>query len=398
MQKFGVNNMLSTLFDTHKFADELVDKVITAIEEERESNRPENLLKILEYLPEQFDDKSEEEYIEAIASALLTSYDNGLYQFAFMQEHMLFMTAIYFVLLKIYHLHKDETSKALYYLLKDRRSEFFSKTNTKNGDLFFGSFAAISESDVFMLLKVVGMDDSLHSDLKDFVKERNDYAHANGRLMLTSDELFAKKVNEYALKIEKVFSLIRSDIENLYINIITCEDFYNPDVRAYYDPDEQIVEEFIRHYSLSRVELNWLRKIKTSNFKKYDGYEHIKDLHIALCHYYTVLVQDDENYHTIEDIYYHHKYQDKADEFVEKELGISGYECVKDGGEFPVYDCPECGQDQLVYDAEADKYHCFHCSQDYEGGELMHCSDCPAIAPVNEVGLCSNCIQRKMED
>lgn len=395
MQEFGVNNMLSTLFDTHKFADELVDKVITAIEEERESNRPENLLKILEYLPEHFDDNSEEEYIEAIASALLTSYDNGLYQFAFTQEHMLFMTAIYFVLLKIYHLHNEETTKALYYLLKDRRNEFFSKSNTKNGDLFFGSFAAIGESDVFMLLKVVGMDDSLHSDLKDFVKERNNYAHANGRLMLTSDELFAKKVNEYALKIEKVFLLIKRDIENLYVNTITCEDFYAPDVRAYYDPDEQIIEEFIKHYSLSRIELNWLRKIKTSTFKKYDGYEYIKDLHIALCHYYTLLVQDDENSRPIEDVYFHHKYQDNANEFVERELGISGYERIKDGGEFPVYDCPECGHNQLVYDAEADKYHCFHCSQDYEGNSLIHCACCDMITYKNEVELCPNCLEQK---
>ena len=92
--------MLSTVLDTSKIAEEITEKIIQEIEEDRDANRPQNLLKILEYLPEHFDDKSEEEYIEAIASALLTSYDNGLYQFAFMQEHMLFMTAIYFVLLK----------------------------------------------------------------------------------------------------------------------------------------------------------------------------------------------------------------------------------------------------------------------------------------------------------
>lgn len=389
--------MLSTLFDTHKFADELVDSVITAIEEARKSNRPENLLKILEYLPEQFDDKSEEEYIEAIATALLTSYDNGLYQFAFMQEHMLFMTAIYFVLLKIYHLHKDETTKALYYLLKDRRNEFFSKSNTKNGDLFFGSFAAIGESDVFMLLKVVGMDDSLHSDLKEFVKERNDYAHANGRLMLTSDELFSKKIDDYYDKTEKVFLLIRKDIEQLYINTITNSDFYDPDIRSYLDPDEQIIEEFVKVYSLSRAELNWLRKIKTNSFKDCPGFEHIKDLHIALCHYYTVLVQDDENYHKIEDIYYHHKYQDKADEFVEKELGISGYERVKDGGEIPLYECPDCDKDQLVCDAETEKYHCFHCGADFKSSDLSVCSECTKLIKNNESCICDACFELKME-
>lgn len=389
--------MLSTVLDTSKIAEEITEKIIQEIEEDRDANRPQNLLKILEYLPEHFDDKSEEEYIEAIASALLTSYDNGLYQFAFMQEHMLFMTAIYFVLLKVYTLHKDETNKALYYLLKDRRSEFFSNSNTKNGDLFFGSFAAINESDVFMLLKVVGMEDSLHSDLKDFVKERNNYAHANGRLMLTSDELFAKKVNEYAQKTEKVFALIRKDIEKLYVNTITDKDFYDPEVRAYYDPDEQIVEEFIKYHSLSRAELNWLRKIKTSCFEEYDGYEHIKNLHIALCHYYTLLVQDDENYHPIDDEYLHYKYTDNANDFIEKELNISAYECTKDGGEFPLYECPDCDEDQLVYDAETEKYHCFHCGVDFKASDLSVCSECTKLMKNNESCICDACFELKMD-
>ena len=390
--------MLSIKLDTSKFAEDITDKVISALEEAKASNRPENLLKILEYLPEHFDDKSEEEYIQAISSALVTSFDNGLYQFAYMQEHMLFMTAIYFVLLKIHYLHNEEMEKALFYLLKDRKSEFSSVNNTKNGNLFFGSFAAINESDVFMLLRVVGIDNSLLGDLKNFVKERNDYAHANGRLMLTSDELFSKKIDDYYDKTEKVFLLIRKDIEQLYINTITNSDFYDPDIRSYLDPDEQIIEEFVKVYSLSRAEINWLRKIKTNSFKDFPGFEHIKDLHIALCHYYTLLVQDDENYHPIEDVYFHHKYQDKADDFVEKELGISKYECGKHGGEFPVYDCPECYHNQLVFDTEADKYHCFHCSQDFEGEDLIHCSECHTITYKNEMELCPNCIEHKMSD
>ena len=388
--------MLSIKLDTSKFAEDITDKVISALEEAKASNRPENLLKILEYLPEHFDDKSEEEYIQAISSALVTSFDNGLYQFAYMQEHMLFMTAIYFVLLKIHYLHNEEMEKALFYLLKDRKSEFSSVNNTKNGNLFFGSFAAINESDVFMLLRVVGIDNSLLGDLKSFVKERNDYAHANGRLMLTSDELFSKKIDDYYDKTEKVFLLIRKDIEQLYINTITNSDFYDPDIRSYLDPDEQIIEEFVKVYSLSRAELNWLRKIKTNSFKDCLGFEHIKDLHIALCHYYTVLVQDDENYHKIEDIYYHHKYQDNANEFVERELGISGYECVKDGGEFPVYDCPECGHDQLVYDAEADKYHCFHCSEDFTSDRLFVCSECNRLKYRNDDAICTECADALM--
>lgn len=395
--------MLSSLFGgmserTEKMAEEMTEKVIEAIERAREEDRPDNLLKILEYIPEYFDDKSEEDYIQAVASALVTSFDNGLYQFAYIQEHMLFMTAVYFVLLKIYRLHKDETEKALFYLLKDRKGEFFSPSNTKNGDLFFGSFAAINESDVFMLLKVADIDESLMNDLKKLVKERNEYAHANGRLMLTSDELFVDKINDYAEKVDKVYLLVRKDIEKLYFDTITSQDFYDPEIRSYDDPDEQIVEEFVKSNFLSRAEVNWLRKIKTKKFETYPGFEHIKDLHIALCHYYNMLVQDNENYHAIEDEYYHYKYANRANEFVENELGISAYVCTKDGGEFPVYDCPDCGEDQLAYDVESGKAHCFACETDFNSGELSFCAGCGSIMRCNEINMCDNCIDYKMKD
>lgn len=360
--------------------------------------RKEDLNEVFDYLPELFADDSEEEYIRALQLATETSFENRLFQFAYVQYHMLFMTSIYYALLKLSEIHKSEFDKAIFYLLRDRKSDLYKSTNTKSGKLYFGSFAIIPESDVFMLLRVVGMDTSLLGDLQKRVEKRNKYAHANGQMLLTSEDVFWDEIKEYNKCLERVFELFRSDIVSLYKDTITKRDFFDPDERAYMDADEQILQEFVKVYSLSRIELNWLRKIKTAEFKDNEGYEHIKDLHIALCHYYTVLVQDDENYHTIEDVYYHHKYQDKADEFVEKELGISGYECVKDGGEFPVYDCPECGHDQLVYDAEADKYHCFHCSYDFEGEDLIHCSGCHTITYTNEMELCPNCIEHKMAD
>ena len=80
---------------------------------------PDELYKMLEYLPEEFLDESEEKYIDALILAAQTSYENGLYQFAYVQYHMLFMTAVYYVLLKVSTLYPDEFEKALFYLLKD---------------------------------------------------------------------------------------------------------------------------------------------------------------------------------------------------------------------------------------------------------------------------------------
>ena len=46
------------------------------------------------------------------------------------------------------------------------------------------------EKVMFLSSYIVGMDTNLEGELKKLVKERNDYAHANGRLLLTSEEFF----------------------------------------------------------------------------------------------------------------------------------------------------------------------------------------------------------------
>lgn len=384
------------VFDINKISDAISKSFETEHPEYSIPEPPDELYKMLEYLPEEFLDESEEKYIDALQLACETSYYNGLYQFAYVQYHMLFMTAVYYVLLKVTKCHGDEVDKAIYYLTKDRKSEFYGSENTKNGKLYFGSFAAINESDVFMLLRIIGLDDSLLGELKKLVKSRNDYAHANGRLMLTSDALFSEELQKYNDKIQQVFELLKPDINKLYLDTITTQEFYDPEIRAYFDPDEQIIQEFIKAYSLSRTELNWLRRIKTSDFKKYEGYEHIKDLHIALMHYYDLIDQDD--YQLFDDPYVCYKYKNNAVEFVERELEISAYECGKEGGEFPVYECPECGEEQLAYDAGSHKYHCFACDENFSDEGLSFCSDCGSIMRSNEIDLCPNCIERKMEE
>lgn len=253
---------------------------------------PEDLYHILDYVPVLFHDESEDKYIDALMTAVETSYENSLYQFAYMQYHMLFMSSIYYVLLKLYYLHKEEFDNALYYLLKDRTTAFYKDENTKDGKLFFGSFAAINESDVFMLLKVIGLDANLEGQLKKLVKERNEYAHANGRT-INSDAYLMEKLNEYNQKIDKVFALLKPEILHLYQSALTDPDFNDPDVREYADPAEQI-QEFIRDHALSFCEINWCRKLDIRQFSEHPAYEQIKELHFAMRAYYKTISEGEE--------------------------------------------------------------------------------------------------------
>lgn len=269
-----------------KYGDKTIDELMT--EQFDFSSEPINF--IADYLPQIFQDEDEKEYVDALFDAVRTSCRMGIYQFAYVQYHMLFMTSIYFLLLKISYIHKDEFEKALYYILKDKKSDFYSDKNTRAGKLHFGSFASISESEVFLLLKVVGIDDSSFvGDLKKLVKERNDYVHANGALMIKSHDMFVEKIKIYNDSIKRVFENIRGNITDWYKNLLTSKDFYDPEIRAYADPLEQIKEEFIKQYAISHCELNWLRKIKLSDFDGYEASGDIKELHYMLIQYYKEL-------------------------------------------------------------------------------------------------------------
>lgn len=391
------NERKPIIFDTSKISEAIMKAVESEHPEYAIPEPPDELFKMLEYLPEEFEDDTEEKYIDALMLAAQTSYENGLYQFAYVQYHMLFMTAVYYAILKVTVLHEEELKKALYYLLKDRYSDFWKETNTKNGKLYFGSFAIINESDVFMLLRVVGLDNNLLGELKKLVEERNRYAHANGQLQLTSDELFMEALNSYNNKVQRVVELLKNDLIAFYKKTISDPDFYDPDIRAYLDPDEQMIQEFIKEYSLSRVELNWLRKIRLSDFDGCTGETEIKTLHSALIHYYRELTQDE--YQPFDDPYVQHKYKNNAAEFVERELEISAYECGKEGGEFPVYECPECGEEQLAYNADTHRYHCFACDHNYTDEEISFCERCGNIMLRNDaVDICPVCLENMSKE
>ncbi len=391
------NERKPIIFDTSKISEAIMKAVESEHPEYAIPEPPDELFKMLEYLPEEFEDDTEEKYIDALMLAAQTSYENGLYQFAYVQYHMLFMTAVYYAILKVTVLHEEELKKALYYLLKDRYSDFWKETNTKNGKLYFGSFAIINESDVFMLLRVVGLDNNLLGELKKLVEERNRYAHANGQLQLTSDELFMEALNSYNNKVQRVVELLKNDLIAFYKKTISDPDFYDPDIRAYLDPDEQMIQEFIKEYSLSRVELNWLRKIRLSDFDGCTGETEIKTLHSALIHYYRELTQDE--YQPFDDPYVQHKYKNNAAEFVERELEISAYECGKEGGEFPVYECPECGEEQLAYNADTHRYHCFACDHNYTDEEISFCERCGSIMLRNDaVDICPVCLENMSKE
>lgn len=87
-----------------------------------------------------------------------------------------------------------------------------------------------------------------------------------------------------------------------------------------------------------------------------------------------------------------------AVQYVENVLNISEYELVKDGEEFPVFDCPECGKNAMTI--VNDEYVCFSCAERYPADKVGRCNECGALylKKENDIGLCNSCIEYKMSE
>lgn len=189
----------------------------------------------------------------------------------------------------------EELEKAIYYLSRDNRAkDFYGSTNTRNGELYFGSFAVLNESDVFLLLKIAGMDSDLQGELRKLIEERNKYAHANGNLTITSEATIDEKISKYINTLQRVQKLFKSMTEELYLKTLANPDFFDSENRlGYFDDNEQIQEELVKKFYLSKKELNVCRKVDINLLSDKVGFEDMKNLHIALCKYYKSLAEDD---------------------------------------------------------------------------------------------------------
>ena len=256
----------------------------------------EEIYELYDYLPILYKNESESEYLKTLFKALELSYSNALYQFAYIQLHMIFMVCIYFMLLKINTVAPKDLENALFYMIKDktRVKDFYGSSNTRDNELYFGSFAVLGESDVFLLFKIAGIDSDLQGELKKLVEERNKYAHANGNITITSQTTIDDKISKYINSLDRVQKLLKPLITDLYKKTLLDPDFSDAENRlGYFDDNEQISEEFIKKHSLSPKDLNVCRKFNISELSELEGHEDMKKLHIALCKFYKGIRDDD---------------------------------------------------------------------------------------------------------
>jgi transcription elongation factor Elf1 len=95
--------------------------------------------------------------------------------------------------------------------------------------------------------------------------------------------------------------------------------------------------------------------------------------------------------------------EDAATQYVSRVLGYhSRYAVEKDGGEWPLQTCPECGHETLVTQVpgacDSHEGFCFTCGEDWGPGDLARCSECAepyGRRDEGDIGICGNCLDAK---
>lgn len=140
---------------------------------------------IIRFLPIQIGDEGIIKYIRYHADNLDKSIKHNIESGIFFHVHILYMTFIYFQLLRI---SKEKHKEFRFsWILSSQEREFF-----KNPSSPF-SFAPINEKTVFKFFRLLDFDDGFIGDISACVNERNDMSHATGVTISDLD----RKIEKY---------------------------------------------------------------------------------------------------------------------------------------------------------------------------------------------------------
>ena len=358
------------------------------------------LVKLLYYFPI---DKiyisagSYDQYLYDLEKTVIDNYDAGNYQVSFFYAHLIFMSYVYYCVERAYQF-KPERMKDIFYPINAYSGRNDKPDLDKYKSVY--EFSKIPEKDIFKIFRIMGMEHSQIKELSQYISDRDDYAHATGKGNI-SEEALIQNIRTITCNMESLSSLFRASIRGQYIQ------FLLDNAESQYDDmcDNTVDLIFDNSYSLDDIKYLCsigISGIRDENEEFRQKYRFVKKIHCAFIEncINEYGIDQPANYPDLRDeAYLLFRYKGKANEYIENELGISEYRCVKEGGVFPVYECPECGEEQLAHDSEKGKYHCFSCDEDFTDDDISFCERCGNIMRHDpESAICQNCVEYLMEE
>ncbi len=112
------------------------------------------------------------------------------------------------------------------------------------------------------------------------MKDRNDTAHCNGQIVLTSQDALDRKIEQVLRAVRQIEARSACVIEECYRAFLL--DSYDPDVREYLDVKDQIREVLVHGNYLSQKDMEMCLGFDLEQLADHPEIEGIRELHQAL--------------------------------------------------------------------------------------------------------------------
>ena len=231
---------------------------------------------LADYLPTSFKDPGEQEYISFLWEAFETSYENGHFQFAFLAYHMLMMSFVYFNIWQLRQSKPGDFEKGLIGFPKESEKALLNAPSPF-------TFSAVGESSILRLLRLMGCDDTKIGQYAKLVRDRNNAAHANGRIFLRTQPEADSQIREVLRAVQEIQTQSRPIINQCYKDFLLQS--HNPEEREYLDTEDQIREVLIHGNYMSRNDIEICINFDLSALED-DNKEAIEALHNTLSESY----------------------------------------------------------------------------------------------------------------
>ena len=356
---------------------------------------PSFLLELLYFFPFEkiyISAGSYDQYLYDLEKTVIDNYDAGNFQVSFFYAHLVFMSYVYYCVERAFQAEPDRMKDVFYPINSYRGKD--DKPDLDNYKSVY-EFSKIPEKEIFKIFRIMGMDHDQIRSLSKYVSDRDDYAHATGQGNI-SEEALIQNVHTIKRHMETLNHLFEPIVKQLYIDYLLefAEYDYSSIVDSAFD---FILDNYLSIHEVASLCNMGISGIRNENAAFKEKYRFIKKAHCAFIEYCmeNYGITRPATYDSLRDEdYLYYKYEGKASEYVENELGISAYRCAKDGGEFPIYECPDCGEEQLVYDADKEQFHCFSCGVTYTSEDICFCERCGTIMhKTGDAPVCKSCYE-----
>ena len=139
-------------------------------------------------LPISFKTPAEQDYIAFLRETVEENYINHKYQFSFFVYHMIVMSFFYFKIWQLRRSYSQDFEKGLIGFSREDQRNLLSDESPF-------VFASVGERNILRLFRLIGCDDKKIGTYVKLVKDRNDIAHSNGRILIRDQHSFDAKVH-----------------------------------------------------------------------------------------------------------------------------------------------------------------------------------------------------------